>query len=33
MTAEQSRKLKVGDHVCFNDNQADRGKVIATETR
>jgi hypothetical protein len=29
MTSEQSRKLKVGTRVCFNGDQADRGKVTA----
>jgi hypothetical protein len=33
MTPEQSRNLKAGDHVCFNSDPADRGTVIATETR
>jgi hypothetical protein len=33
MTPEQSKKLKVGDRVCFNDNTADRGKVSAILAR
>jgi hypothetical protein len=33
MTAEQSKMLKAGDHVCFNNDPADLGTVIATETR
>jgi hypothetical protein len=30
MTPEQSKKLKVGDRVCFNGDKKDGGKVIAT---
>jgi hypothetical protein len=33
MTAEQSKKLKAGDRVCFNSDASDVGTVIATETR
>jgi FKBP-type peptidyl-prolyl cis-trans isomerase 2 len=33
MTPEQSKKLKVGDNVCFNADQTDRGKVTAIQTR
>jgi hypothetical protein len=33
MTAEQSKKLKAGDLVCFNGDASDVGTVIATETR
>ena len=33
MTPEQSKKLKAGDHVCFNGDASDVGTVIATETR
>jgi hypothetical protein len=33
MTPEQSKKLKVGEHVCFNDNPSDRGKVTAIQLR
>jgi hypothetical protein len=33
MTAEQSKNLKAGDHVCFNSDPADLGTVIATESR
>jgi hypothetical protein len=29
MTGEQSRALKVGDRVCWDDSLSDRGKVIA----
>jgi hypothetical protein len=28
MTGEQSRKLKVGDRVCWLQNIADRGRVV-----
>jgi hypothetical protein len=30
---EQSKTLKVGDRVCFNDDPADRGKVTSIEAR
>jgi hypothetical protein len=30
MTGEQSRKLKVGDKVCWQNDQADRGTVTET---
>jgi hypothetical protein len=30
MTPEQSKKLKVGARVCFDGDQADCGKVTAT---
>ena len=33
MTAEQSKQLKVGDHVCFNGEHADHGRVTAIEER
>jgi hypothetical protein len=33
MPPEQSRKLKPGTRVCFNDDPADVGTVTATETR
>jgi len=33
MTPEQSKKLKAGDHVCFDGDPADLGIVTATETR
>jgi hypothetical protein len=33
MTSDQSRKLKIGDPVCFNGDQADRGTVTATHVR
>jgi hypothetical protein len=33
MTGEQSRLLKVGNRVCFNGDQTDRGKRIATQAR
>ncbi len=33
MTPEQSKKLKVGNRVCFNDNPADGGTVTATNAR
>jgi putative SOS response-associated peptidase YedK len=29
MTPEQSKTLKVGDRVCFNDDPADSGKVTS----
>jgi hypothetical protein len=32
MTPDESRKLKTGTRVCFNDNQADLGTVTAIET-
>ena len=28
MTGEQSRKLKVGDSVCWNKSETDLGKVV-----
>jgi hypothetical protein len=30
MTGEQSRQLKVGDKVCWQNDQADRGTVTET---
>ena len=33
MDAEQSKKLKVGDKVCYLGDEADRGRIIATEFR
>ena len=33
MTSEQSRRLKVGDRVCFDGDKADRGTVTATHLR
>jgi hypothetical protein len=30
MTGEQSRALKVGDHVCWQNDNADRGVVAET---
>jgi hypothetical protein len=33
MTAEQSKKLKVGTRVCFNGDPADSGNVIAVQAR
>jgi hypothetical protein len=33
MTPEQSKKLQVGTLVCFNGDQADRGKVTAITAR
>jgi hypothetical protein len=33
MTPTQSKQLKVGDHVCWNGNPADRGAVTATHAR
>ena len=33
MTPEQSRQLMVGTRVCFNGEQADRGKVTAIQVR
>jgi hypothetical protein len=33
MTPEQSKQLKVGDIVCFNGTQSDRGKITAVEAR
>jgi hypothetical protein len=31
MTSDQSRRLKIGTLVCFNDDQADRGTVTAND--
>jgi hypothetical protein len=33
MTPEQSKKLKVGTRVCFNNDRADCGKVTAINAR
>jgi hypothetical protein len=33
MTPEQSKKLKVGDRVCFNGDPADSGKVTGVEAQ
>jgi hypothetical protein len=33
MTPKQSKQLKVGTRVCFNDDPADSGKVTATLLR
>ena len=33
MTSDESKRLKVGDRVCFDGEQADRGTVTATEAR
>jgi hypothetical protein len=33
MTPEQSKQLKVGTRVCFNDERADRRMVTAIEVR
>ena len=33
MTPEQSKQLKVGTRVCFNDDPADSGKVTSIEAR
>jgi hypothetical protein len=33
MTPEQSKRLKVGNSVCFNGDTADLGTVTAIETR
>jgi hypothetical protein len=33
MTPEQSKRLKVGNSVCFNGDLSDLGTVTATETR
>jgi hypothetical protein len=33
MTSEQSKQLKIGDPVCFDGDQADRGRVIALQAR
>jgi hypothetical protein len=33
MTSEQSRQLKVGNHVCWNGDLADSGIVTAIEHR
>jgi hypothetical protein len=31
MTGEQSRQLKVGDWVCWDQNIADRGRVVGVD--
>ena len=33
MTSEQSKKLKVGTRVCFNDQQTDCGLVRENQLR
>jgi small-conductance mechanosensitive channel len=33
MTPQQSKQLKIGDHVCFNGEITDRGMVIAVQAR
>jgi hypothetical protein len=33
MSPDQSRRLKVGNRVCFNGDQTDRGKVTAVQTK
>jgi hypothetical protein len=33
MTGDESKQLKIGEHVCFDGEQADRGKVIAIQAR
>jgi hypothetical protein len=33
MTAEQSRKLKPGNRVCFNGHESDQGTVKATNAK
>jgi small-conductance mechanosensitive channel len=33
MTGKQSRALKVGDRVCFNGDESDRGTVKATNAK
>jgi hypothetical protein len=33
MTPEQSKKLKVGNRICFNGDPADSGKVISIGAR
>jgi hypothetical protein len=33
MTSEQSKKLTVGDRVCFNGDHADHGTVTAINAR
>ncbi len=33
MTPQQSKQLKVGDRVCFNEDKTDRGTVTATNGR
>jgi hypothetical protein len=29
MTSEESKQLKVGQHVCFDGDKADRGRITA----
>jgi hypothetical protein len=33
MTGEQSKRLKVGNRVCFDGDPADGGNVTAIQTR
>jgi hypothetical protein len=33
MTPEESKKLKVGDRVCFNGDPANSGNVTAVEAQ
>lgn len=33
MTSEQSKKLNVGDHVYFNAEQSDHGRVTEIQAR
>jgi hypothetical protein len=33
VTPEQSKQLKVGTRICFNDDPADSGKVTAISMR
>jgi hypothetical protein len=33
MTYDESRRLRVGDRVCFDGDKADRGTVTATHLR
>ena len=33
MNIEQSKKLKVGDRVCYFGDEADHGKITATQFR
>jgi hypothetical protein len=33
MTPDQSKQLKVGNRVCFNGDQTDRGTVTAIHMR
>jgi hypothetical protein len=33
MTSEESKQLKIGDHVCFDGELRDRGTVIVIQAQ